>query len=206
MRRIVLGSPMWSLCWLGVLAVGQRLPGRRRLPAVVTTSCSRGRWSRSSIDLCTDVKPRAFLRCCTRGRDQISPSVADFAIEFRTLATTCEWNEPALVARFLEGLNIDLREEIYAREPPAQFDQLVELAIRLEKCFEQWRRVRGSVSRQRTAFDSSVSRLEPEPMQLGGICLSPTERQWRIINRLCLYCGAAGHFASSCQLKARARQ
>ncbi len=31
-------------------------------------------------------------------------SVADFAIEFRTLATTCEWNEPALVARFLEGL------------------------------------------------------------------------------------------------------
>ncbi len=32
-------------------------------------------------------------------------SVADFAIEFRTLAITCEWNEPALVARFLEGLN-----------------------------------------------------------------------------------------------------
>ncbi len=105
------------------------------------------------------------------------PSVADFTIEFRTLATTCEWNEPALVARFLEGLNIDLREEIYAREPPDQFDQLVELAIRLEKCFEQRRRVRGSVSRQRTAFDSSVSRLEPEPMLLGGIRLSPTERQ-----------------------------
>ncbi len=137
-------------------------------------------------------------------------SVADFAIEFRTLATTCEWNEPALVARFLEGLNIDLREEIYAREPPAQFDQLVELAIRLERCFEQRRRVRGSVSRQReappSAFDSSVSRPEPEPMQLGGIRLSPTERQRRIINRLCLYCGAAGHFASSCLLKARARQ
>ncbi len=46
-------------------------------------------------------------------------SVADFAIEFRTLATTCEWNEPALVARFLEGLNIDLKHEIYACEPPA---------------------------------------------------------------------------------------
>ncbi len=137
-------------------------------------------------------------------------SVADFAIEFRTLATTCEWNEPALVARFLEGLNIDLREEIYAREPPAQFDQLVELAIRLERCFEQRRRVRGSVSRQReappSAFDSPVSRPEPEPMQLDGIRLSPTERQRRIINRLCLYCGAVGHFASSCQLKARARQ
>ncbi len=118
-------------------------------------------------------------------------SVADFSIEFRTLATTCEWNEPALVARFLEGLNIDLREEIYAREPPAQFDQLVELAIRLEKCFEQRRRVRGSVSRQReappSAFDSSVSRPEPKPMQLGGICLSLTERQRRSLSLL--WCG-----------------
>ncbi|MGL5357385.1 MAG: hypothetical protein ACRDAQ_12750, partial [Cetobacterium sp.] len=36
-------------------------------------------------------------------------SVADFAIEFRTLSTTCEWNEPALVARFLEGLNVELK-------------------------------------------------------------------------------------------------
>ncbi len=56
-------------------------------------------------------------------------SVADFAIEFRTLATTCEWNEPALVARFLEGLNMDLKEEIYARGPPTQLDQLIELAF-----------------------------------------------------------------------------
>ncbi len=46
-------------------------------------------------------------------------SVADFAIVFRTLVTTCEWNEPALAARFLEGLNMDLKEEIYARGPPA---------------------------------------------------------------------------------------
>ncbi len=46
----------------------------------------------------------------------------------------------------------------------------------------------------------------PEPMQLGGGRISVEERQRRILNRLCLYCGAAGHFASSCLLKARARQ
>ncbi len=137
-------------------------------------------------------------------------SVADFAIEFRTLATTCEWNEPALVARFLEGLNMDLKEEIYARGPPTQLDQLIELGIRLDKCFEQRRRVRASESRPletlTPAVVSSPLRSDPEPMQLGGVRISAEERQWRILNRLCLYCGTAGHFASSCLLKARARQ
>ncbi len=71
-------------------------------------------------------------------------SVADFAIEFRNLATTCKWNEPALVAHFLEGLNMDLKEEIYARGPPAQLDQLIELGIRSDSCFEQQRRVQVS--------------------------------------------------------------
>lgn len=40
-------------------------------------------------------------------------SAADFAIQFRTLAATSEWNEPALVARFLDGLSSELKEELY---------------------------------------------------------------------------------------------
>ncbi len=132
-------------------------------------------------------------------------SVADFAIEFRTLATTCEWNEPALVARFLEGLSMDLKDEIYARGPPAQLDQLIELGIRLERCFELRRRVRGAVSRPREALTPAVvsSPLcsDPEPMQLRGVRISAEERERRIRSRLCLYCGARGHFAASCPLK-----
>lgn len=132
-------------------------------------------------------------------------TVADFAIEFRTLSTTCEWNEPALVARFLEGLNVDLKEEIYARGSPSQLDQLIELAIRLDKCFEQRRRARAASATLRE-LPSVTSSPDPEPMQLGSIRLQPDERQRRISNRLCLYCGAAGHFAASCPVKARARQ
>ncbi len=132
-------------------------------------------------------------------------SVADFAIEFRTLATTCEWNEPALVARFLEGLNMDLKEEIYARGPPAQLDQLIELGIRLDRCFEQRRRIRGPVSRPletlTPAVVSSPLCSDPEPMQRGGVHISAEERERRIRSRLCLYCGANGHFAASCPLK-----
>lgn len=63
-------------------------------------------------------------------------SVAEYATEFHILAATCEWNELSLVARFLEGLNMDLKDEIYACEPPAHLDQLVELAIQLDMQFE----------------------------------------------------------------------
>lgn len=137
-------------------------------------------------------------------------SVADFAIEFRTLATTSEWNDPALTARFLEGLNVDLKEEIYARGSPTQLDQLIDLAIRLDKCFEQRRRVRSPHFTPCDNFPSATASVQNQPdavpMQLGGVRISPEERQRRIINRLCLYCGTAGHFASSCSLKAKARQ
>lgn len=34
--------------------------------------------------------------------------VFDYAIKFRTLSARYKWNEPALTARFLEGLNPDL--------------------------------------------------------------------------------------------------
>lgn len=49
-------------------------------------------------------------------------SVADYVIKFRTLAATCEWDEPALLACFLEGLNSDLKDDIYARDFPASLD------------------------------------------------------------------------------------
>lgn len=39
-----------------------------------------------------------------------------------------------------------------------------------------------------------------EPMQLGGARLSPTERQRRV-KGLCIYCGQAGHFLSTCPIR-----
>ncbi len=54
----------------------------------------------------------------------------------------CELNEQALTARFLEGLSGEIKEEILSRDLPTCLDQLVELAIRLDKRFELRRRAR----------------------------------------------------------------
>lgn len=72
-------------------------------------------------------------------------SIADFSIEFRTLSTTCGWNEPALIARFLEALNPELKDEIFMRELPTRLDALIDLAIRVEKRFDLRRRARSNL-------------------------------------------------------------
>lgn len=138
-------------------------------------------------------------------------SVADFSIEFRTLAPTCGRNEPALMARFLEGLNAEVKDEIFAREDrPSHLDSLIDLAIPVEKCFDLRRRAKDSdaalYSLSPSTTSSSVADAAPEPMQLGGLRISSKERERRLINRLCLYCGSDKHFVSTCQLKANAHQ
>lgn len=137
-------------------------------------------------------------------------TVVDFSIEFRTLSTTCGWNEPALVARFLEGLNVNIKDEVIARELPTRLDPLIELAIRIEKRFDLCRRVRGMDSAPQPTVPSISASMsatsEPEPMQLGGLRISAKERERRVINRLCMYCGAANHYVSACPVKASACQ
>lgn len=87
---------------------------------------------------------------------------------------TCKWNEPALATRF-----VDLKDEIHACEFPASLDQLVELAIHLEKRFELCRRTRGLFTDQwavlSTVAIASGSCLQRQPIQLGGIRISKAE-------------------------------
>lgn len=49
-------------------------------------------------------------------------SAADYAVDLKTLSATCEWNEAALTARFWEGLNEKLKDEIFGREFPSCLD------------------------------------------------------------------------------------
>ncbi|KAL0192325.1 hypothetical protein M9458_010621, partial [Cirrhinus mrigala] len=127
-------------------------------------------------------------------------SVADYSVEFRTLAATSGWNAEALVARFLEGLNDAFKDELYAREVPDRLDDLISLALRLDARRELRRR-----ARMRTEPVASTplapSSDESEPMQVDRLCLTPKEKQHRLLEGLCLYCAAQGHHAQSCPVK-----
>ncbi len=64
--------------------------------------------------------------------NQNGGSVTDFSIQFGTLAAACDWNEAPLRARFREGLDNEIQEEIVTPKLPRDFDSLVELALRVE--------------------------------------------------------------------------
>lgn len=61
----------------------------------------------------------------------LSQGITDFAICFRTLAASCEWNEPALRARFMEGLNATIADEL-ALDLPQKLEDLINLSFQVE--------------------------------------------------------------------------
>lgn len=140
-------------------------------------------------------------------------SVADFPVEFHTLAASSGWNDEALVARFAEGLVEDIRDEVYARELPEGFDKLVGLAIFLDNRRDLHRRARSSMPSSfqdpvpaRVPPEALAHLPSPEPMQLGRYHLSATEKQQRFAKGMCLYYGKPGHFATTCPAKVNTGQ
>uniref|UniRef100_A0A8K9UM47 Retrotransposon gag domain-containing protein n=1 Tax=Oncorhynchus mykiss TaxID=8022 RepID=A0A8K9UM47_ONCMY len=63
---------------------------------------------------------RALSSLCQGNR-----SITDYSIEFRTLAVSSGWNEPALLARLLEGFRAEVKDEILSREVPSSVDSLI---------------------------------------------------------------------------------
>ena len=158
---------------------------------------------------------------------QGSGSVADFAIDFRILAAESGWGDMALLGIFYKGLKDELKDELAVRDETSSLEELISLAIRLDNRLRERRRERSgkhsstsfpppSKFPSRPAFsgpsrhppDSGPPRPSPdtqvspffmeEPMQLGRMTLTPSERQRRLRQRLCFYCGQAGHVSAGC--------
>lgn len=142
---------------------------------------------------------------------QDKSTVTDYAIEFRTLAVSSEWNDTAQKAQFLRGLNESIQDEIASHDLPTSLEGVIDLALRVEARHRQ-RRVRRSFHHLfsdpslRVSDNISPSSSSVEPMQLGRLRLTAEEKQHRFTNGLCLYCGKPGHKALTCPAKGSARR
>lgn len=138
-------------------------------------------------------------------------SVAEFALDFRTLAAESGWNEEALVGAFCRGLNENLKDELAAKDDVSTLEELIELTIRLDNRLRERRRER-TLRPSNTALQSPASTRfapssshpadpNPEPMQLGRTQITPQERSQRRAVNACLYCGGMGHYVATCPKK-----
>lgn len=145
-------------------------------------------------------------------------TVADYSIDFRTLASHSLWNTEALVDAFLHSLADYVKDELVSHDPPSTLDEAIALAVRIDRRIQTHRRERGRLSppvtnpRNDSAphLSSPATPLgspdQPEPMEIGRASLSPAERQRRLASNLCLYCGGEGHRVASCPVKVNAHR
>ncbi|KAJ8369826.1 hypothetical protein SKAU_G00098540 [Synaphobranchus kaupii] len=142
-------------------------------------------------------------------------SVAEMAIQFRTLAAESGWNDTSLQGAFRQALSEELKDQLATREESNSLNSLISLAIAIDNRLRIRARERGGssgrhspsvVSNVRSHSSVTGSRAptgvsEEEPMQLGRVAVNPEERQRRLRTRSCFYCGKPGHQIASCPIR-----
>jgi hypothetical protein len=133
-----------------------------------------------------------------RNLRQGSGSALVYASKFRTLAIDTGFNNDALMASFKNGLKEELKD-IMAKStepPPKTLEELIAAATRLDnRIFERKKETVDNFPKRQYST-GIVSSASPRFKKL-----SAAEKQYRIKNNLCLYCGGNGHSHSNCPKK-----
>nr|AAC33525.1 gag polyprotein [Takifugu rubripes] len=159
---------------------------------------------------------------------QGSRSVAEYTLEFRILAAESRWGETALRSAYRRGLSEAIKDLI-VRDRPSSLNELITLSLQMDERLRERRQERaqraGGSTRQLSHRTSSAPdfsltstaappphillqspahpspRVGEEPMQIGRSRLSRQEREQRLRDQLCLYCGNNGHFIQACPVR-----
>ena len=147
--------------------------------------------------------------------------MADYSLEFRTLAADSTWDDAALRSAYRRGLS-DAVKDLIIRDRPATLSELIALSLlmddrlrerRLERTLrpggapklQVTRSTNGGTPRETSSPAASISplmscppRSDEEPMELARSRLSQQERDQRMRDHLCLYCGKSGHHIRAC--------
>ncbi len=124
---------------------------------------------------------------------QGNSTAADYTLTFRTLAAQTGWENEPLRLLYRNGLNEELQSELACRDEGRTLEQFMELTIRIDNLMRSRR-----VHRSALPIPTNQGTPEPEPMQVGVTRLSAEERERRIRQHLCLYCGESGHLRAAC--------
>ena len=102
--------------------------------------------------------------------------------------------EDTLKTIFRKGLTVELQSELACRYEGKDLNQYIDLAIQVDNLIRSRRSGTAHLYFQETTSDH-------EPMQVGFTHLTAKERERRMQNHLCFYCGQSGHMKSSCTLR-----
>jgi Ty3 transposon capsid-like protein len=139
-------------------------------------------------------------------------SVADYVSEFQRLSSQLTWNEDALRDLFFQGLKPAIQNTIIRGIMPTSLKDMIRVANNLDSRLMQHRPHNTPWQPSRHSARSSQN---PDAMELDALSystkanpapasssprgpLTQEEKQHRMDNNLCLYCGKAGHSVKEC--------
>ncbi|KAI2647111.1 Transposon Tf2-8 polyprotein [Labeo rohita] len=128
---------------------------------------------------------------------QGSSTVNDYTLRFRTLAGASGWNETALLGAYRQGLNPEIRAAMALYDDSIGLETFLQRTTRVS---QQLAACQPPVTAPQSA-SVAASTPVPEPMQMDSTRLSRTERNRRITQGLCLYCGQSGHLIRNCPVR-----
>ena len=148
-------------------------------------------------------KQKAALRNIKQLRQGTSAS--QYTASFRRYALDSGLNEVGQMDFYYGGLKDSIKDEIARDDPAENLNELIDRAIRIDERFFERRLERGHIGAGYKANSGSQRKpyYGPQPMDLSATRgpLSQKDRDHRMKNNLCLYCGKAGHRANACKAK-----
>lgn len=128
---------------------------------------------------------------------QGSDSATDYTIKLShwrlNLAAQSGWNAPSLMAFFCKGLNADLKADMACKEMNVSLSLSTLLLDNVHRQHQPASSFKKHLSLEDHETDGS------ESMQLRWARVSTEERECRVQQRLCFYCGKPGHCVYECQ-------
>ena len=140
-------------------------------------------------------------------------SVTSYSSKFRHLALETGYNDLAMMDIFRSGLNEDVKDVLATSlVDPGNLEELIKLCVKIDQRLYDRRLEKSSIKTpykysenpKRNGHEGAHS--GPTPMELDYLetqkqkhgKLTKEERERRIKNQLCLYCGEPGHKVNSC--------
>jgi len=123
---------------------------------------------------------------------QNNNTAAEYTLAFRTLAAQTDWTKDTLKLLFRQGLSQALQSELACHDEGRSLKEFMDLTIQIDNLMRSRRHTRPA------ATTTLLSTNNSETLQLGYTHLTPEEREHRLQQHLCLYCGESGHYKSAC--------
>jgi Ty3 transposon capsid-like protein len=128
-------------------------------------------------------------------------TVAKYSVDFRRLANRVGWDNRSLCSQFYSGLKYPVKLEIAKVKQPERLEELVEMAISIDHLQRESLAQLGPAPRPLDQPPRRDHRRDAPSAASSGRHLTEQQREHRLKNNLCLYCGGEGHIIRNCPVR-----